>query len=146
MKHREIELPSPTELHWLAGILEGEGSFMMSRNTVRGKVYLYPKITVNMTDRDIIERVATLFGTGVYDLPLETNFPNRKYQFRAQVTGTPAAQFMELLLPIMGNRRSEKITEILTQYRDRPDPNELRREASRVVASTRKRSDKGQFV
>ena len=46
------------DLMWLAGLLEGEGSFLMARNIVAGKVYRYPKITVNMTDRDVIEHAA----------------------------------------------------------------------------------------
>lgn len=101
------------ELAWLAGILEGEGSFMMSRNHVSGKIYLYPKITVCMTDRDIIQRVADLFEVGVYQVPTSET---KKQAYRANISGTRAAYLMAQLQPIMGIRRAAKIEEILTAY------------------------------
>ncbi len=101
------------ELYWLAGILEGEGSFMMSRNHVGGKLYLYPKITVCMTDKDIIKRVADLLGVGVYEVP---KVPGRKAAYRTSLSGTKAALVMQQLKPIMGHRRAGKIDEILIAY------------------------------
>lgn len=103
-----------TELAWLAGILEGEGSFMMSRNVVNGKVYFYPRIVVGMTDKDIIDRVSKLFGTSTYKIPVVNG---RKQAWRAQVSGAKSVQIMESLLIYMGDRRSNKINEILDLYR-----------------------------
>ncbi len=101
------------DLGWLAGLLEGEGSFMMSRNHSGGKVYLYPKIVVGMTDEDVIQRAANLFETKVYKLPLQSN---RKPAWRAAITGARAAELMQMLLPHMGIRRGAKIQEILDEY------------------------------
>ena len=112
------------DLRWLAGLLEGEGSFMMSRNTVGGKLYLYPKIVVTMTDEDVIQRAASLFGTKVYVVPKQTD---RLQQWRATLTGTRAAALMERLLPEMGTRRSNKIGEILQAYGD-IESTEIRRQ------------------
>lgn len=126
---RQGRIPSEAELFWVAGILEGEGSFMMIKSWVSGKAYLYPKIVVTMTDRDIIERVAVLFGNSVYDVPPEKKFPGRKYQYRAQISGAPAAELMLLLLPIMGARRGKRIREILMEF-DTLEPTNVRRARS----------------
>src|ERR1700745_1969177 len=101
------------DLAWLAGLLEGEGSFMMNRNIKFGKLYYYPKVVVGMTDEDIIQRAASIFGTSVYMLP---KIDNRKQAWRAQLGGAKAAVLMQLLLPQMGIRRSKKIQEILLAY------------------------------
>lgn len=117
---------SDNDLSWLAGLLEGEGSFMMSRNHVGGKVYLYPKIVVSMTDEDVIARVSSLFGTSVYVIP---KVDDRLQQWRAQSSGAKAAELMNRLLPHMGERRSNKIKEILSLYGD-IEPTEVRRARS----------------
>lgn len=118
------------ELAWLAGILEGEGSFMMGRNIVGGKVYFYPRVVVTMTDRDVIDRVASLFETNTYCLPEKSD---RKDQYRAQVNGSRAATLMEMLLLHMGERRSSKIKEILLEYGE-IEPTNVRRSRSCSIA------------
>jgi hypothetical protein len=44
-------------LHWLAGYLEGEGSFMKGSPSTPNQ----PIITVSSTDEDIIRKVAGIF-------------------------------------------------------------------------------------
>lgn len=104
------------DLAWLAGLLEGEGSFFMQRNTQPSGVYRYPFITVNMTDRDVIERVAEIFDSTVYEFKQIYGTSSKKQAYRTQINGSRAAELMRLLLPYMGVRRSEKICEILTEY------------------------------
>ncbi|QGH78304.1 HNH endonuclease [Streptomyces phage Tribute] len=104
------------DLAWLAGLLEGEGSFMTIKSHVKGKVYLYPKIVVTMTDLDVIQRAATLLGNAVYNVPLQKNGVSKLKQYQAQISGAKAADLMKELLPHMGRRRSEKIREILKAY------------------------------
>ena len=89
---------------------------MMGRNTVKGKVYYYPRVVVTMTDEDVIQRAARVFGTGVYTVPQRKDRPQDKQQWRAQINGSRAAELMSLLRPNMGNRRGKKIDEILRQY------------------------------
>lgn len=88
---------------------------MNGRNIVNQKLYLYPKIVVSMTDRDIIDRVADLFGTSTYVIPNKSP-GNRKDAYRAQINGARAAALMAKLKPIMGARRSSRIDEILEEY------------------------------
>lgn len=100
------------DLIWLAGLLEGEGTF----DAQRGK---YPRVRVGMVDRDVVGRAATLMGTRVR-LSLK-KAPNRP-MWHADIQGPKAADLMEALLPYMGARRSATIAAILGDYRLRATP------------------------
>lgn len=91
------------DLLWLAGLLEGEGSFDLHR----GK---YPRVRVGMSDRDVVGRAATLLGARVR-LSLKPA-PNAA-MWHAEVSGAKAAEIMRQILPHMGARRSAKIAAIL---------------------------------
>jgi len=52
----DSSLPT-AELHWLAGLLEGEGTFMVGPPSSPG----LPVIAVNMTDHDVIARLGRIF-------------------------------------------------------------------------------------
>lgn len=137
-----IELPD-LDIAWLAGLLEGEGSFMMARNNVGGRTYRYPKITVNMTDKDVIASAAKMFGTSVYVMPQYN--PNLKPQWRATVQGSRAAALMRAVLPWMGNRRSARIGQILDEY-DQAETTQSRRRRSNALASSKRARSSGRFV
>lgn len=91
---------------WLAGLLEGEGTFDLHR----GK---YPRIRVGMTDRDVVGRAATLLGSRV-----RCSLRPAPYAatWHAEVSGRRAAAVMAEILPYMGARRSSKIAEVLGRY------------------------------
>lgn len=99
---------SDRDLHWLVGILEGEGCFDLHRNR-------YPRIRVAMTDRDIVGRVASLFGSSIRLSLRRFNQPT----WHAEIQGERAAEIMEAILPHMGARRSQKIAQILARWRMR---------------------------
>ncbi len=44
-------------LHWLAGLLEGEGSFLKPPPSAPNT----PRITLQMTDEDVVQRVQEIF-------------------------------------------------------------------------------------
>lgn len=93
---------------WLAGLLEGEGCF---GDNHRGGT----KIQLTMTDKDVVERVAAIFGSKVYcyDKRLKAN---RKPRYYTQIGGQKAADLIAAILPFMGIRRSAKIKSLL-EYR-----------------------------
>jgi len=91
------------DLLWLAGLLEGEGSF----DAHRGK---YPRIRVAMTDRDVVGRAASLMDT---KLRLSLHPAPNKATWHSEISGPRAAAIMREILPHMGARRSAKIAEIL---------------------------------
>jgi hypothetical protein len=91
------------DLLWLAGLLEGEGSFDLHREK-------YPRVRLAMTDRDVVGRAATLLGARVR---LSLKAPPNAATWHAEISGTRAAEVMAEILPFMGARRSGKIATIL---------------------------------
>lgn len=95
------------DIVWLAGLLEGEGCFYM--NQLRKK--RYARIHLDMVDRDIIARVADLFGSKV----------NGPYKTKGQdiwfssISGKKSIGWMLTLYPLMGARRQTKILSILKE-------------------------------
>ena len=100
-----------SDLYWLAGLLEGEGSFMKGPPSKPTQ----PRIVVSMTDLDVIERVATLFGNTVH--PLKPREEHHKPAFLAKTTGTKAVGLMKQLRPLMGLRRQEQIDRAVASYK-----------------------------
>jgi hypothetical protein len=115
----------------------------MSNNKTGEKVYHYPLVALNMTDRDVVERASLLFETSVY--------ANRPYGvsklpgFRVVATGQNAAEIMQAILPFMGRRRSEKINEVLAEWSRRIPTAERRRTSCSKAAAKRKRDCAGKF-
>lgn len=112
------------DLHWLAGLLEGEGSFGIYRNTITSKytgikkTYLYPIIQLSMSDEDVVRRAVAMFGT--WCLPhKDRRGDNRKIMWRTSVLGSRAASWMRILHPLMGKRRSGRISEVLAIWENR---------------------------
>lgn len=93
------------DLHWVAGLLEGDGFF-----TQRSSL---PTIGLQMVDEDIVRRVASLLGGSVCR---RSQRPKRKQQFCATIQGPKASGWMATLQPLMGNRRYEKIAELFSLY------------------------------
>lgn len=113
---RVSELIDIRELAWAAGLLEGEGCFTWLNG--------YPTITIEMTDKDVIERYAALFPTKRKRKVMQR--PNKNYigsgtprldSFRYEFSGPQAVSVMFMLWPFMGERRRAKIEEIITTWR-----------------------------
>jgi hypothetical protein len=91
-------MPAPTagfpngatsaQLHWLAGLLEGEGSFLKGPPSAPR----HPVLALQMTDEDVVARVAAMFGRklGRWQ-PRETRW---KPTFMVRITGAKAVAWM----------------------------------------------------
>jgi hypothetical protein len=104
-----MSLSDRDQVVWLAGLLEGEGCFCY---------YLSPGIVVGMTDSDVLQRVADILGskvTGPYKYGA-----NKKAVFYVKIWGDKAIEWMEVLLPLMGSRRTSKIKEIFKRRASAP--------------------------
>lgn len=97
----------PADRYWLAGLLEGEGSFTYHRQT-RGRYV--PKVIVRMTDLDVVERAAALMGSRIHT---QKRLGGHKDLHGTAVTGKRAVRLMRSLLPLMGERRSTQIRRFL---------------------------------
>lgn len=91
------------DLLWLAGLLEGEGSF----DAHRGK---YPRIRLAMTDRDVVGRAASLMDAKIR---LSLHPAPAKPTWHTEISGPRASSIMREILPHMGTRRSGRIAEVL---------------------------------
>ena len=107
----EFEPPlSPESLHWLAGLLEGEGSFLKPPPSKPTRIIL----SIEMTDRDVLERAARLLGVSVYDVPPTERTRKWRPSYRVILTNERAARLMRLLRPLMGLRRQQQIDAAIT--------------------------------
>lgn len=102
---RTPELGNREDVIWLAGLLEGEGTFDLHR----GK---YPRVRLAMCDRDVVGRAATLMGTSVR---LSMKPAPYAATWHSEAQGAKASEIMRAVLPFMGSRRSGKIAGILGQ-------------------------------
>lgn len=110
-----IPVASTNDLHWLAGLLEGEGSFLKGPPSAPNR----PVIRVHMTDRDVVERVAELFQVSVVYLPARKE--NWKPTWLASLTGRRAVALMQQIRPYMGERRMRQIDAALAASFTRPN-------------------------
>jgi hypothetical protein len=95
---------------WLAGLLEGEGSFVI----YRGARNSYPVIKVEMCEREIVERAAVLLNTRVW--VEDSRADGWRPTYVAQIAGHGAADWMRRLRPYMGFRRTAAIDAALAAY------------------------------
>lgn len=101
------------EIAWLAGLLEGEGTFTWKKQ----KRYQYPMVKVGSTDRDIIDRVREMWGGPVPEFHRRRR-AHWKDQWIVARVGQPAVVVMQQVLPYMGERRAAKIQEILSRWEE----------------------------
>ena len=99
------------ELGWLCGVVEGEGSIMIS----------FPKdracrvtVSVEMTDKDVIDKLQQVTGVGHVTTNKSRN-PKWKptWSWRVQ-SKVDALELIKTIRPYMGVRRSEQIDKVLT--------------------------------
>src|SRR5215469_406244 len=103
-------LMDPKDLVWLAGLLQGEGSFMRPAPSAPR----LPIVRVSMTDRDVVEHAVRLMGVSVCRHQLSEAKPYYKDVWIATAKGTRARNLMLLLRPHMGYRRKEQIDRALS--------------------------------
>lgn len=101
------------DLAWLGGLLEGEASFMMRKGS--------PKIALQMTDLDVMQKVARILDVKVGDYSRkpkgkETYLP----VWHLAVHGIKAIGWMLTLYQFFGDRRQAKIREVVSSWRDHP--------------------------
>ena len=105
------------DLYWLAGLLEGEGSFgFYITNSRKGRGSL--KLGLAMADRDVVERAGKLMGLKVHTKKGRT--PSHfKPIWYTQATGAWIIQWFYILYPLMGVRRKEQIARAIVSYLNR---------------------------
>jgi len=106
-------------LEWLAGLLEGEGSFVCGPPSKPN----YPRIALHMTDLDVVKKVSTLFGVKFFTN--RPSAPHHKAIYSCGLTGIKAVALMKELRPLMSSRRQSQIAKSLSSYKPVRDPDTI---------------------
>lgn len=99
-----------SDIYWLAGLLEGEGTFYKDP----GKV---PLIAVEMVDKDVIERAALLLGGNMRAC---TKREGKTQTWGVRVYGPPAVGWMYTLYMLLGERRKQQALKCIKAYNSEP--------------------------
>lgn len=117
------------DLYWLAGILEGEGCFFARKGSkikdtkrkkskINGTHHTIFGINLYMNDEDVIRRASNIMR------PHDNRYHDKAPDYRTNsmgygfnVSGKHAIAWMMTLYPLMGNRRKQKIREIITFWK-----------------------------
>ena len=95
------------DIVWLAGFLEGEGTFGIRKND---SVY----ISAASTDIDVLEYIKGIFEGSIYKVTKRKE--HWKDAWVWTLTGNTAVKLYKKLLPRMASRRSERIDYVLTRH------------------------------
>jgi hypothetical protein len=97
-------------LYWLAGLLEGEGSFLPGEPSNPNS----PRISLVMTDFDVVRRAADLLG--VQSIYTRQGKGSWQTSYGFHLKGTRAIAAMRQLQPLMGARRQSQIDRALASH------------------------------
>lgn len=99
---------SITEIHWLAGILEGEGCFNFQAGS--------PRIMVATVDLDVIERIRIIVNSkNPFNISRTTT---GKELYKLTLCGSLAIQWLMTLYPLMSIRRKQKIRDVISIWKN----------------------------
>lgn len=122
-----------TDLAWLAGLWEGEVTFMPGPPSRHHK----PVMLLRMTDQDVVERAASLMERAVFEVRRRAQ-KHYKRVYGISLRGKCAALWMAKLRSWMGKRRQCQIDRALACYVERCDngnatkPKLSRKQAARI--------------
>src|SRR5271167_1416346 len=106
------------ELNWIAGWLEGEGTFYIGKNGTAAIIQAFS------TDRDVIEYAVKLCGAKKVHYIKPRKHPNgwmSSEGWRLHLESEDAISLMKQIHPLMCQRRKEKISEVLSAWENRPN-------------------------
>jgi hypothetical protein len=101
------------DLYWLAGILEGEGTFVSGPPSQPNS----PIARISMTDLDTVTRAAGRLDRAV--TPVRARKPHHKPVFNTQIKGAEAVALMMAVRPILGPDRTRQIGRVLAGWAPR---------------------------
>lgn len=114
-----------TTIAWLAGLLEGEGCFVAATDK-------YPVcLSVNMTDKDIIDTIAQMWNVSV-SKPRKQE-PHHKQSYRCMIRGGRAITWMKAILPYLGVRRTEQVETAIKSHQPKGRAQKVTREQAGLI-------------
>lgn len=109
-----------TKIHYVAGLLEGEGSFGF---------YDCPVLQLNMTDLDVVEKIRNIISSkSIVRVNSKKNeSKGHKIQYVLHISGSNAIEWMLTLYPLMSIRRKEKIKEVVQKWKEMAGTKDVRK-------------------
>ena len=99
---------------YFAGIIDGEGCIAYEKTK---KDYSTPSISVEMTDKDVIDKMHRFFGKGTVVF-IKPRKKHHKDCWRWRIRGRGAVDIYFKIYNYLCDRRKNKITEVLKAYCD----------------------------
>jgi hypothetical protein len=115
-------MATEAEIAWAAGVLEGEGCISWSNSTtVRDGQRLQARVSIAMTDEDVLVRVRDILGCGVVRPNTREGKvywkPHHKPQWTWEVRARDDVErVLTVLLPWLCARRRERAEEVLAEF------------------------------
>ena len=103
------------DLHWIAGFLEGEGTFGRCGGTII--------VAASQVNKEPVDKLYNLLGGSVLYLERINQNPKWNNCYRWTIYGENAELLMKVIFPIMSIKIKNKISEILSWYASRPGRN-----------------------
>lgn len=98
------------DLYWLAGYLEGEGTFNAGGAKNSDGEYTSIIVQVSSVDVDVLEKVRRIIDANrVFPVKSSRGSFNKQQMYRVQVAGVEAINLILELRPLMGERRKEQM-------------------------------------
>lgn len=117
-------------LYWLAGLLEGEGSFTAPAPS-EPKL---PRISIEMTDEDVVQKAAGIFGVKYHRIAARKL--SHQDSFKVNLKGRFAYQMMKQLYPLLSKRRQTQIDNALKNYEYTPRSKGARNPSAKLDESS----------
>lgn len=130
-----------TDLYWLAGLLEGEGSFQSPPPSDPNS----PRVCLHMTDKDVVEKAQNLINAGHIYFE-EARQENWSDSWKLTVKGKPAVKLMMKVKPLMGERRTKQIEDAVEEYDEHLDAKSKSPYSSDEVITAIKRIEEGEAL
>jgi hypothetical protein len=108
-----IRFLTGNQLHWLACIVEAEGSFIAGTPSHPNRTVMH----VTTTDLDIAERISSLLGVKISKQKPASQ--SHKQPYRVVLAGGSAVSLMDLLYQHMGERRRARIDNAKVSHQPR---------------------------
>lgn len=108
------------DIYWLAGILEGEGSFSVLFHKKTGRPFRFV-ISVGSTDKEVIMKISTILRGYVRINNIESRVTKgigSKTIYKTNVTGNLAIQWIMTLYSFMCSRRKIRMLEIINVWKN----------------------------
>uniref|UniRef100_A0A6M3J0I0 Homing endonuclease n=1 Tax=viral metagenome TaxID=1070528 RepID=A0A6M3J0I0_9ZZZZ len=103
------------DLYWIAGFLEGEGTFCRCGGTIQ--------ISASQVQKEPVEKLYKLLGGFLAHIERKNVSPKWNNYWRWGAYGETAELCMKAIFSLMSTKRKNKISEVLSWYASRPGRN-----------------------